>query len=38
MEVYLDQTEEKIKILKRPYYLFMATATSHGPFDLPDNI
>ncbi|ELP5177778.1 LTA synthase family protein [Clostridium perfringens] len=31
------QTEEKIKILKRPYYLFMATATSHGPFDLPTN-
>lgn len=31
------QTEEKIKTLKRPYYLFMATATSHGPFDLPTN-
>lgn len=31
------QTEEKIKTLKEPYYLFMATATSHGPFDLPAN-
>lgn len=31
------QTEEKIKTLKNPYYLFMATATSHGPFDLPAN-
>lgn len=30
-----SQTEDKIKTLKSPYYLFMATATSHGPFDLP---
>lgn len=33
---YLRQVVPKIKELKQPFYSFIVTLTSHGPFDLPD--
>jgi uncharacterized sulfatase len=33
---YLRQVVPKIQSLKQPFYSFVVTLTSHGPFDLPD--
>lgn len=33
---YLRQVEPIIKELREPFYSFMVTLTSHGPFDLPE--
>ena len=36
-ESYLKQIANKLKDEKEPYYTFIATLTSHGPFEIPDN-
>lgn len=36
-ESYLTQTAEKLKQETDPFYLFIATVTSHGPFNIPDD-
>ncbi|NFE59421.1 LTA synthase family protein [Clostridium botulinum] len=36
-ESYLKQISEKLKIESEPFYTFMATLTSHGPFEMPDD-
>ncbi|MBE6054495.1 MAG: LTA synthase family protein [Clostridium sartagoforme] len=36
-ESYLKQIATKLKDEKEPYYTFIATLTSHGPFEIPDN-
>lgn len=36
-ESYLRQMAEKLKSEKTPFYAFMATLTSHGPFDMPED-
>lgn len=36
-ESYLRQTSEKLRKEKEPYYTFIATLTSHGPFEVPDD-
>lgn len=36
-ESYLKQTAEKLKSEKDPFYTFVATITSHGPFEIPDD-
>lgn len=35
---YLRQLEPMIKSQKNPFYTFLVTLTSHGPFDLPENL
>lgn len=35
-ESYLKQIANKLKDEKEPYYTFIATLTSHGPFEIPD--
>lgn len=32
---FIKQVEPKIKVMQQPFYTFMITLTSHGPFDLP---
>ncbi|MBL4930208.1 LTA synthase family protein [Clostridium paridis] len=34
---YLNQVADKLTALKQPFYGYMVTLTSHGPFDIPDN-
>ncbi len=34
-ESYLRQVGEKLKNEKQPFYTFLVTLTSHGPFDMP---
>lgn len=34
--IFLPQTAEKIKSLKKPFYAHTVTLTSHGPFEIPD--
>lgn len=34
---YLRQVEPVIKMLSHPFYAFMVTETSHGPFDIPSS-
>lgn len=36
-ESYLTQISEKLKNETEPFYAFMTTLTSHGPFDMPEN-
>ncbi|MVX64585.1 sulfatase-like hydrolase/transferase [Clostridium chromiireducens] len=36
-ESYLKQISEKLKNEKGPFYAFMTTLTSHGPFDMPED-
>jgi len=36
-ESYLKQISEKLKNENEPFYAFMTTLTSHGPFDMPEN-
>lgn len=36
-ESYLKQVAQKLKDEKQPYYAFMTTLTSHGPFDMPED-
>ncbi|NSB12565.1 LTA synthase family protein [Clostridium beijerinckii] len=36
-ESYLKQVAEKLKDEKQPYYAFMTTLTSHGPFEIPED-
>ncbi|BCZ47391.1 phosphoglycerol transferase [Clostridium gelidum] len=36
-ESYLKQIAGKLKNEKEPFYAFMTTLTSHGPFDMPEN-
>ncbi|AOR24706.1 LTA synthase family protein [Clostridium taeniosporum] len=36
-ESYLKQISEKLKNESQPFYAFMTTLTSHGPFEMPDN-
>ncbi|MDU5110807.1 MAG: LTA synthase family protein [Clostridium sp.] len=36
-ESYLRQISEKLKTETEPYYTFIATLTSHGPFEIPDD-
>jgi len=36
-ESYLKQISEKLKNEKEPFYAFMTTLTSHGPFDMPED-
>ena len=36
-ESYLRQISEKLKTEAEPYYTFIATLTSHGPFEMPDD-
>lgn len=36
-ESYLKQIATKLKDEKEPYYTFIATLTSHGPFEIPDD-
>lgn len=36
-ESYLKQISEKLKNEKGPFYAFMTTLTSHGPFDIPED-
>ncbi|MFT8351934.1 LTA synthase family protein [Clostridium saccharoperbutylacetonicum] len=36
-ESYLRQISQKLKNQKEPFYAFMTTLTSHGPFEMPDN-
>jgi phosphoglycerol transferase MdoB-like AlkP superfamily enzyme len=33
---YLNQIADKLKNEPKPFYSFMVTLTSHGPFDIPD--
>ncbi|GKU32624.1 LTA synthase family protein [Clostridium folliculivorans] len=33
---YLSQVADKLKDMPKPFYSFMVTLTSHGPFDMPD--
>ncbi|SHE79631.1 LTA synthase family protein [Clostridium fallax] len=33
---FLKQSAERMKTLKQPFYSFVVTLTSHGPFDLPE--
>lgn len=35
---YFKQVVPMIKDLKQPFYAFTVTLTSHGPFDLPENL
>ena len=34
---YLKQVAQKLKDEKQPYYAFMTTLTSHGPFEIPED-
>ena len=34
-ESYLRQVGERLKNQKQPFYTFLVTLTSHGPFDMP---
>lgn len=36
-ESYLQQISEKLKDETEPFYAFMTTLTSHGPFEIPDD-
>ena len=36
-ESYLKQIANKLKDETEPFYTFMVTLTSHGPFDIPDD-
>ena len=36
-ESYLKQLAAKLKDEKEPFYTFVATVTSHGPFEIPDD-
>lgn len=36
-ESYLKQVSNKITDLDSPFYTFVTTLTSHGPFDIPEN-
>lgn len=36
-ESYLNQISEKLKDQNSPFYAFMTTLTSHGPFDMPED-
>lgn len=36
-ESYLKQISEKLKDQNSPFYAFMTTLTSHGPFDMPED-
>ncbi|MDV4151789.1 LTA synthase family protein [Clostridium sp. AL.422] len=36
-ESYLKQVSDKLKDVQEPYYTFIATLTSHGPFEIPDD-
>lgn len=36
-ESYLRQISENLKTESEPYYTFIATLTSHGPFEIPDD-
>lgn len=36
-ESYLKQVADKIKSEKQPFYTFIATLTSHGPFEMPED-
>ncbi|MGN2368814.1 LTA synthase family protein [Clostridium cagae] len=36
-ESYLKQVSEKLKDASQPFYAFMTTLTSHGPFEMPDD-
>ena len=36
-ESYLRQTAEKLTKETNPFYTFIATVTSHGPFEMPDD-
>ncbi|MBW6411484.1 LTA synthase family protein [Clostridium weizhouense] len=36
-ESYLKQISEKLKNENEPFYAFMTTLTSHGPFEMPDD-
>lgn len=36
-ESYLRQLANKLRDEQEPYYTFVATLTSHGPFEMPDN-
>lgn len=36
-ESYLRQVGEKLKDLKSPFYGYMVTLTSHGPFEIPED-
>ena len=36
-ESYLRQIAERLKSEKEPFYTFLATVTSHGPFEMPDD-
>lgn len=33
---YLEQTAEKLSKFKQPFYAFVVTLSSHGPFDIPE--
>ncbi|MPQ42588.1 LTA synthase family protein [Clostridium tarantellae] len=33
---FFNQVAEKLKFVKSPFYLFMTTLTSHGPFNIPE--
>lgn len=34
---YLSQVADKLKTEKQPFYAYMITLTSHGPFDMPED-
>lgn len=36
-ESYLKQISQKLKNENEPFYAFMTTLTSHGPFDMPED-
>ena len=36
-ESYLKQVADKLKDIEDPFYTFVATITSHGPFEIPDD-
>lgn len=36
-ESYLKQIGDKLKNEKQPFYTFLVTLTSHGPFEVPEN-
>lgn len=36
-ESYLKQISQKLKDENEPFYAFMTTLTSHGPFDIPED-
>ncbi|GAB6168107.1 LTA synthase family protein [Clostridium carnis] len=36
-ESYLNQIANKLKDENQPYYTFIATLTSHGPFEIPED-